>query len=95
MCGCASPKTPETQPQVATCGFFVETPAIPKQNSMIIVLRPNISKKDEAAVLKEIRKLGYKPHVMRGVARTVVGAIGDELSHKSLDSPAEQLSDDC
>ena len=53
---------------------------------MIIVLRPNISKKDEAAVLKEIRKLGYKPHVMRGVARTVVGAIGDELSHKSLEA---------
>ena len=53
---------------------------------MIIVLRPNISKKDEAAVLKEIRKLGYRPHVMRGVARTVVGAIGDELSHKSLEA---------
>ncbi len=53
---------------------------------MIIVLKPNISKKDEAAVLKEIRKLGYQPHVMRGVARTVIGAIGDELSHKSLES---------
>ncbi|MEP6664439.1 MAG: hypothetical protein ABJC04_12335, partial [Verrucomicrobiota bacterium] len=33
---------------------------------MIIVLKPDISKKDEAAVLKEIKKLGYKPHVMRG-----------------------------
>ena len=36
---------------------------------MIIVLKPNISKKDENEVLKEIKKLGYKPHVMRGVAR--------------------------
>src|ERR1700733_1186495 len=53
---------------------------------MIIVLKPNISKKDEAAVLREIKKLGYKPHIMRGVARTVIGAIGDELTHKSLES---------
>lgn len=53
---------------------------------MIVVLKPNISKKDETAVLKEIKKLGYKPHIMRGVARTVVGAIGDELSHQSLES---------
>jgi 3-deoxy-7-phosphoheptulonate synthase len=53
---------------------------------MIIVLKPNISKKDESAVLKEIRHLGYKPHVMRGVARTVIGAIGDELTHKSLET---------
>src|SRR5580704_6312370 len=53
---------------------------------MIIVLKPNISKKDEAAVIREIRKLGYKPHIMRGVARTVIGAIGDELSHQTLES---------
>ncbi len=52
---------------------------------MIIVLKPNITRKDETAVLKEIRKLGYKPHVMRGVERTVVGAIGDERTHKSLE----------
>ncbi|HON08841.1 MAG TPA: 3-deoxy-7-phosphoheptulonate synthase, partial [Verrucomicrobiota bacterium] len=42
---------------------------------MIIVLKPNITKKEEKAVLKEIEKLGYKPCVMRGVARTVIGAI--------------------
>jgi 3-deoxy-7-phosphoheptulonate synthase len=52
---------------------------------MIIVLKPEVSKKDEAAVLKEIRRLGYRPHVMRGVARTVIGAIGDEQTHKSLE----------
>jgi 3-deoxy-7-phosphoheptulonate synthase len=55
---------------------------------MIIVLKPNITRKDETAVLKEIRKLGYKPHVMRGVERTVVGAIGDERTHKSLETLA-------
>jgi len=53
---------------------------------MIIVFKPNITKKDEAAVLQEIKRLGYRPHIMRGVARTVVGAIGDELTHKSLES---------
>ena len=53
---------------------------------MIVVLKPNITKKEETAVLKEIRKLGYKPHVMRGVERTVIGAIGDERNHPSLET---------
>ena len=53
---------------------------------MIIVLKPNISRKDERAVLNEIRKLGYKPHVMRGVEHTVIGAIGDERTHQSLET---------
>ena len=52
---------------------------------MIIVLKPDISKKQENEVLKEIKKLGYRPHVMRGVERTVVGAIGDERTHTSLE----------
>ena len=53
---------------------------------MIIVLKPHIKKREETAVLREIRKLGYKPHVMRGVARTVIGAIGDERTHQSLET---------
>ncbi|MGV3774683.1 MAG: 3-deoxy-7-phosphoheptulonate synthase [Verrucomicrobiales bacterium] len=53
---------------------------------MIVVLKPNITKKEETAVLKEIKKLGYRPHVMRGVERTVVGAIGDERTHSSLET---------
>ena len=52
---------------------------------MIIVLKPKITKKQEAEVLKEIRHLGYKPHVIRGVERTVIGAIGDERTHQSLE----------
>src|SRR5664280_2820426 len=55
---------------------------------MIIVLKPGIARKQETSVLREIRKLGYKPHVMRGVARTVIGAIGDELTHQSLETLA-------
>lgn len=53
---------------------------------MIVVLKPEISKKEETAVLKEIKKLGYKPHVMRGVERTVIGCIGDERTHQSLET---------
>jgi 3-deoxy-7-phosphoheptulonate synthase len=58
---------------------------------MIIVLKPGISKANERAVLAEIRKLGYTPHVMRGVARIVIGAIGDELTHASLETLAAQF----
>jgi 3-deoxy-7-phosphoheptulonate synthase len=53
---------------------------------MIVVLKPHLSKREEAAVLREIKRLGYKPHVMRGVARTVIGAIGDELANQSLEN---------
>lgn len=58
---------------------------------MIIVFKPGISKREESTVLKEIRKLGYTPHVMRGVARTVVGAIGDELTHANLETLTAQF----
>jgi 3-deoxy-7-phosphoheptulonate synthase len=60
---------------------------------MIIVLKPGIAKKQEAAVLREIRKQGYRPHVMRGVARTVIGAIGDEITHQSLETLAMVFPD--
>src|SRR5688572_21924750 len=53
---------------------------------MIVVLKPNISKKAELDVVKEIKKLGYKPHVIRGVERTVIGAIGDERTHHTLEA---------
>jgi len=60
---------------------------------MIIVLKPGLARRQESAVLKEIRQLGYKPHVMRGVARTVIGAIGDELTHQSLETLAMVFPD--
>jgi 3-deoxy-7-phosphoheptulonate synthase len=52
---------------------------------MIIVLKPKITRAQEREVLQEIRSLGYTPHVMRGVARVVIGAIGDERTHQSLE----------
>ena len=53
---------------------------------MIVILKPNISKKDETVVVREIRRLGYKPHVIHGVERTVIGAIGDERTHHTLET---------
>lgn len=58
---------------------------------MIVVLKPDISRKDEQAVIKEIKRLGYKPHIMRGVARTVIGCIGDERTHQNLESLSSWL----
>lgn len=52
---------------------------------MIVVLKPKISKKNETAVINEIKAMGYKPHVIRGVERTVIGAIGDERKLLSLE----------
>src|SRR6185295_12092016 len=73
--GCSDQNSQSNLTAGYACGFFV----------MIIVLKPNISKKDETAVIKEIKKLGYKPHIMRGVAHTVIGAIGDERTHQTLE----------
>jgi 3-deoxy-7-phosphoheptulonate synthase len=52
---------------------------------MIIVLKPGTPPREEKAVIAEIRRLGYRPHVMRGVERIVIGAIGDERKNPSLD----------
>ncbi len=45
---------------------------------MIIVMKSGAAKKERDEVLKEIRKLGYKPHVIHGATRDVIGAVGDE-----------------
>ena len=45
---------------------------------MIIVMREGASRREIGAVEEEIRRLGYTPHPIYGVERTVIGAIGDE-----------------
>src|SRR5512145_3158943 len=46
---------------------------------MIIVMKAGAAKKEKDEVLKRIKELGYKPHVIHGTTRDVIGAIGDEL----------------
>ena len=53
---------------------------------MIIVLKPKLTKRQENSVLREIRKLGYEPHVMRGVARVAIGAEKKNPSQVTLTS---------
>lgn len=53
---------------------------------MIIVMKANAAKKEKEEVLKRIRELGYKPHVIHGTTRDVIGAVGDERSKAVLQS---------
>ncbi len=52
---------------------------------MIIVLKPGSSEADIATVTAEVRQCGYEPHVIKGVARTVVAAVGDETAQQTLE----------
>lgn len=45
---------------------------------MIIVMKAGAAKKDRDEVIRRIRELGYKPHVIHGTTRDVIGAVGDE-----------------
>lgn len=45
---------------------------------MIIVMRPDASKKQLDHLLAKIKSLGLKPWISKGVERTIVGVIGEE-----------------
>jgi 3-deoxy-7-phosphoheptulonate synthase len=45
---------------------------------MIIVLKPHSTPEQIAHVLERIEELGFTPHLSQGVARTIIGVIGDE-----------------
>ncbi|HYS42851.1 MAG TPA: 3-deoxy-7-phosphoheptulonate synthase, partial [Geobacteraceae bacterium] len=53
---------------------------------MIIVMKASAEKKEKSEVLKRIKELGYKPHVIHGTTRDVIGAIGDERGKLVLQS---------
>lgn len=45
---------------------------------MIIVLKPNPTPEVVGHVLERIEAMGFTPHLSQGVARTIIGVIGDE-----------------
>jgi len=45
---------------------------------MIIVLRPDATKKEINHIIEKVKKLGLKTMVSRGVERTIIGVIGEE-----------------
>ena len=53
---------------------------------MIIVMQNGASLDDLSEVNKRIKELGYKPHVIHGETRNVIGAIGDERGKSVLQS---------
>ena len=53
---------------------------------MIVVMKAGAGKKDRDEVIKRIKELGYKPHVIHGTTRDVIGAVGDERGKLVLQS---------
>ncbi len=53
---------------------------------MIIVMKQGAGKEELAEVKKRIRELGYRPHVIHGETRDVIGAVGDERGKTVLHS---------
>ncbi len=53
---------------------------------MIIVLKANVSDEDIAVVEGKVTEFGYEPRVVQGVERTIIAAVGDEVTHKSLET---------
>lgn len=53
---------------------------------MIIVLKPHAGEAAINVVIDKVRDLGYEARVIRGVEQTVIAGIGDELSHRSLET---------
>ncbi len=49
-------------------------------------MKAGAAKKDRDEVLKRIRGLGYKPHIIHGATRDVIGAVGDERGKSVLQS---------
>ncbi|NCC51408.1 MAG: 3-deoxy-7-phosphoheptulonate synthase [Spartobacteria bacterium] len=55
---------------------------------MIIIMRPRPTDAEVHDIEERVRTMGYEPHTIRGVVRTVVAAVGDESSHATLETLA-------
>ncbi|MZH42235.1 MAG: 3-deoxy-7-phosphoheptulonate synthase, partial [Nitrospinae bacterium] len=53
---------------------------------MIIVMSPDATPEQLEKVKDTIRELGYTPHIISGVERNVIGAVGDERGKDRLQS---------
>lgn len=51
---------------------------------MIIVMKAGATEEELSAVVARVKELGYQPHVIQGVERSVVGAVGDEREKARL-----------
>ena len=53
---------------------------------MIVVLKINSPEPAIQQVVDAVKKFGYEPRLIRGVERTVIACVGDELNHHTLES---------
>lgn len=53
---------------------------------MVIVMKPEATEEQLQNVVTRIEELGYKPHVIYGATRNVIGAVGDERGKFILQS---------
>ncbi|GAB5045755.1 3-deoxy-7-phosphoheptulonate synthase [Thermodesulfovibrio sp. TK110] len=53
---------------------------------MVIVMKPEATEEQLREVISKIEELGYKPHVIYGATRNVIGAVGDERGKFILQS---------
>ncbi len=53
---------------------------------MVIVMKPEATEEQLQNVVTRIEELGYKPHIIYGATRNVIGAVGDERGKFILQS---------
>ena len=53
---------------------------------MIVVMKSSATDEEIDAIVARIRELGLSEHIIRGVMRTVIGAVGDERGKMMLES---------
>lgn len=58
---------------------------------MIIVMKAGASSEKIESVIERVKDRGYVPHLIRGVERTVIGAVGDERGKTQLQEALEVM----
>ncbi|MFV1951154.1 MAG: 3-deoxy-7-phosphoheptulonate synthase [Nitrospinota bacterium] len=53
---------------------------------MIIVMDAGATKEQTDEVIRRIKEIGYTPHIIQGVERNIIGAVGDERGKARLQS---------
>jgi 3-deoxy-7-phosphoheptulonate synthase len=56
------------------------------EGKVIIVMKAGATKREREEVIKKIKEYGYKPHIIHGTTRDVIGAVGDERGKVILQS---------
>ncbi|MCM8810443.1 MAG: 3-deoxy-7-phosphoheptulonate synthase, partial [Candidatus Omnitrophica bacterium] len=63
----------------------------------LIIMKAGATEKEISRVVKQVEKLGFKPHISKGTERTIIGIIGDtrgisEEMFKSFPGVSEVIS---